>query len=72
MTGIIDRIEDGFAVVELDGGVCSIPLSDAPAGVREGQVVKVEDGRIVSVDEEATARRAAAMHSRFQRLRRRK
>lgn len=72
MTGIVDRFEDGFAVVELDEGAQNFPLADAPPGLREGQVVRVEEGRIVSVDEEATARRAAALHSRFERLKRRK
>lgn len=72
MTGIIDRFEDGFAVVELDGETRSFPLSGAPDDLREGQVVTIEGGRITGIDEEATARRAAALHRRFLRLRRKK
>ena len=72
MTGIIDRIEEGFAVVELPEGMVNIPLAGSPDGLREGLVVVVEAGQIIAVDEAESARRAAAMRSRFARLKRRK
>ena len=71
MTGIIDRLEGGFAVVELPEGTVSIPLESAPEGLREGHVVELSENRIVSIDEEATARRAAALHRRSSRLKQR-
>lgn len=71
-TGIIDRFEGGFAVVELEGTMHNFPLTDAPEGLREGQVVQVENGCILCIDEDATARRAALLHNRFERLKHRR
>lgn len=43
---IVDRIEEGFAVCETDGGQQLIPLADLPADVREGDVLEeIEAGR---------------------------
>jgi hypothetical protein len=45
MQGIIDRIESGVAVVELDGGRrIELPASMLPPGAREGNVVEVRHG----------------------------
>lgn len=72
MRGIIDRFENGFVVVELDNGTVNIPLGGAPEGLREGLVVEVSGTQITAVDEEAAARRSAALHRRFLRLKRKK
>lgn len=72
MRAIIDRLEDGFAVVELeDETTVNIPLETAPAGAREGAVVEYENGAILSIDEQATAERAARLRSRLERLKKR-
>lgn len=71
MKGIIDRFENGFAVVELETGMKNILLTDAPAGLYEGLVVEVTEDQITDIDEEATARRNAALNRRFSRLKRR-
>lgn len=43
---IIDRFEDGFAVVELsDKTFIHIPLSELPEGSKEGDVLKLEIDR---------------------------
>ena len=43
---IIDRIEEGFAVIELDeGNYIDVPLKYLPAGVKEGQAL------ILSIEE---------------------
>lgn len=72
MKGIIDRFENGIAVVELETGTENIPLTDAPAGLYEGLIVEVTEGRITGADEEATALRNAALNRRFSRLKRRR
>ena len=39
---VIDRIEDSFAVLELDSGeLFDIPLAVLPKGVKEGDVIKI-------------------------------
>lgn len=72
MRAIIDRLEDGFAVLELeDETTVNIPLENAPVGAREGAVVEYADGAILSIDEEATAERAARLRARLERLKNR-
>ncbi len=71
MTGIIDRFEGGFAVVELPDGIQNFALSDCPLGLSEGQVVIIESGSITGIDEAATAARAEKLRSRFAHLKRR-
>lgn len=42
MKWIIDRLENGFAAVELDNKeMINIPLNALPDGVREGDVISV-------------------------------
>ena len=54
---IIDRLEEGFAVCELDdGSFLKIPLEQLPEGVAEGDCLTEQDG-IYMVDEEETRRR---------------
>jgi hypothetical protein len=44
---IIDRFEGGFAVVETNAGMISIPRADLPANVKEGDALKI----IIDADE---------------------
>ena len=72
MRAIIDRLEDGFAVLELDDETTvNIPLEHAPEGAREGAVVEYENGAILSIDEAATAARAARLRAPLERLKNR-
>lgn len=59
---IVDRIEDGIAVVELeDGSHRDIPLGELPAGTREGSLLKkTEQGWELDPDEERRRRERAA------------
>jgi len=45
--GVIDRIENGIAVVETDGGFVNVKVSDIK--VSEGDTVEIENGKIISV-----------------------
>lgn len=43
MRAIIDRFEDGFAVLELEGGkMVNVPIEIIPKGAKEGDVVLIE------------------------------
>jgi len=67
---IIDRIEDGIAVLECIKGskeIIEIPRKALPKGAREGQVLcQNADGYII--DHEATAKRRSQMRERLNRL----
>lgn len=71
-TGVIDRFEGGYILVEVSGAMRQIARENAPGGLREGMVVQLDGGRILAELPEETARRAAAAHSRFARLKNRK
>ena len=45
-TGIIDRIENGIAVIETDDGFIEIKVSGIE--VFEGDTVEIEDGKIIN------------------------
>lgn len=47
MKGIVDRIENGIAVVETKSGMLDLP---APDGLQDGDFVELENGKIVSID----------------------
>ena len=71
MRAIIDRIEGEYFIVECeDETTVQIPTIGTPTGAREGAVIELTDGRITSVDEEATAARAAKLRARLERLKR--
>ncbi len=59
---IVDRIEGGFAVAELeDGSHADIPLGELPEGTHEGSVLKkTERGWELDLDEERRRRERAA------------
>lgn len=53
---IVDRVEDGLAVVETDDGHVDVPVSEISGRVRDGAVLVQEDGTYL-VDEDATRER---------------
>lgn len=60
---IADRLEGGYAVVELENGrTADIPLCALPDGVKEGDVI------IVSTDEKAAQDRKAELDSLAKKL----
>lgn len=65
MKGVVDRIENGIAVVETDGGMTEVP---APDGVQAGDVVNIERGAIVSVDRAEAEARRSRMQARLDRM----
>jgi len=70
---IVDRMENGYAVCEVDGTMQDIPLSKIDARVREGDVLKPdgESARYI-VDIDATAQRNAEISELFERLKARR
>lgn len=65
-TVVVDRIEGGIAVLEVDGGTIEVPAPWLPAGAREGSILRVAAtgeanvSRIVlTLDAEARAAREA-------------
>jgi len=70
---IIDRIENGIAICEVDGEMRDIPLSGINGKAREGDVLLDKgDGSLLTIDASATQRRRAAITERFERLKARK
>jgi len=70
---IIDRIENGIAVCEIDGAMIDIPLSRIAGTAREGDVLTDSgDGAYLAADIPATERRRADISERFERLKARK
>lgn len=62
MKGIVDRIEEGFYVVEMDDQtMVNIAMGDLPA--KEGDVVELEAGMIVTILEDETKERAKTIKS---------
>lgn len=54
---IVDRIESGFAVCEgANRTAVDLPLSELPAGIKEGDVIRLE-GEAYQIDREETERR---------------
>jgi hypothetical protein len=72
MQWVIDRIEDGVAVLENTetGEESERPKKELPKGVKEGQVLTDDGvaGGSLRIDKEETAARAARMRERFERL----
>ena len=71
MTYIIDRIEDGIAVIECSDGdeitMIELPKSALPKGARDGHVLK-KHGEEYVIDHEATNERRAQLRERLNRL----
>lgn len=69
MKGIVDRIENGIAVVETDGGMVDIPSID---GLQDGDFVELADGKIISIDRAAAEQRRAKLQARLDRMMKKK
>lgn len=66
MKGIIDRIEEGIAVIQLEeGGDVLFPLDRLPRGSKEGDVVNI----IIKLDKKTTGKRREIIKKRQERLR---
>lgn len=70
ITGVIDRFEGGYVLVEPDkgGAMRQILRENAPLTACEGMVVVLEGDKIVAVDEEETTRRFELARHRFERI----
>lgn len=59
MKYIVDRLEEDLAICETDSKkTVSLPLSQLPAGIREGDILLEESGRFFSDPEQTKARRS--------------
>ncbi len=71
----VDRIEEGFAVCEDENGkAANIEIGKLPEGVKEGDLISVDNGEAVILTEETEARRKNLAEKRralFERKRRR-
>ena len=67
-TGIVDRFEGDFVVVEVGDEFVNFPRADAPAMLAEGMVVVVRDGRITEIDQIETQRLEDDLRRRFERI----
>ena len=67
-TGIVDRFEGDFVVVEINDKMVNLPRAETPAMLAEGMVVIVQDGRIIGVDQIETQRIEDDMRRRFERI----
>lgn len=59
---IIDRFENGYALIETPGGLISLPAAELPPEAREGDVLRIV------VDPDATRAREAEMRKRLDAL----
>ncbi len=64
---VIDRIENGYAVIENEGIMLDIPLSQLPEGVKESDVLTFENG-IYFRDEITAAERREEISARLENL----
>lgn len=65
---IVDRIEGAFAVCEMDDkSMQNIALSELPVGVKEGDVLAVENGAYV-IDVKQTKERSEHIAQKMNRL----
>jgi hypothetical protein len=56
MIGIVDRFEDGYVVIEVDGGTRDIPRKEVDANVKSGDVVGLIEGKWVTIEDETAKR----------------
>lgn len=76
VSAVLDRIEEGTAVLLLDGsGRLNCPVDVLPAGCRPGMwlLVQLEDGKVVGaeLDPHKTVETGARIRSKMDELRRR-
>lgn len=67
-SGIVDRFEGEFVVVEIDDSFVNFPRAGTPAMLAEGMVVTIEGDRITGIDQTETQRIEDEMRRRFERL----
>lgn len=60
MKVIVDRIEENFAVCEMENGnMLSLSMSILPSNIKDGTVLDIQ-GQIITVDEEQTEKKRKA------------
>lgn len=64
---VIDRIEGRFALVENFGEMIDIPLCQLPENVREGDILKIENGEYI-VDNTSAIERKEKLFSRLENI----
>lgn len=64
---VVDRIEDGIAVLYCGNDRLDIPLSELPAGVHEGCVL-IKNGDSYAIDEAAEAARRSMIAEKAKKL----
>jgi len=69
---IVDRIEDGLAVCEIDGKMIDIPLSKISGNVREGDTLIDAGNSLYTIDTARTEQLRADISTQFERLKARK
>jgi len=66
---VIDRIENGFAICEINGVMTDIPLTKIRPHAREGDILIYNgESSLYTVDHSATEERKAVISERFARL----
>jgi len=70
MPWIIDRYEEGFAILENSetSEILEVSRKEMPKGAREGHVLKIENGQYC-LDLEETANRRQRIQEKFSKLR---
>lgn len=69
MRAIVDRIENGIAVIETHAGMIDVPAID---GLRDGDIVELENNTIVAIHREETDARRAKLQARLDRMMKKK
>lgn len=65
----IDRFEGVYAICEdKDGAKFAIPAQEVPQGAKEGTCLQISDEGILTIDEEATARKKKAISDKQKKL----
>lgn len=65
MKGVIDRLEEGIAVIQLEGGgEILFPADRLPRGSNEGSVIDI----VIRLDEKVTEERKKTIGKRQERL----
>ena len=67
MIYIIDRIENGIAVLESQDEIFEIPKSMLPKDIQEGQVL-VKNGDSYTIDWDLTKKRRSSIKNRLEKL----
>ena len=69
MRAIVDRIENGIAVIETHAGMIDVPAID---GLRDGDMVELENNTIVAIHREEADARRAKLQARLDRMMKKK